>query len=66
MVVKVTKILGQKLVLEQQLFVFQVTLKRPGMYEIEMGMTINDLLLNIGGGSSTDKEDKNSFKQEVL
>ena len=25
-------------------------IKRPGMYEIEMGMTINDLLLNIGGG----------------
>ena len=33
-------------------------IKRPGMYEIEMGMTINDLLLNIGGGSSTDKEIK--------
>ena len=33
-------------------------IKRPGMYEIEMGMTINDLLTNIGGGSSTDKEIK--------
>ena len=28
-------------------------IKRPGMYEIEMGMTISDLLKNIGGGSST-------------
>ena len=25
-------------------------IKRPGMYEIEMGMTISDLLKNIGGG----------------
>ena len=33
-------------------------IKRPGMYEIEMGMTINDLLSDIGGGSSTDKEIK--------
>ena len=33
-------------------------IKRPGMYEIEMGMTINDLLKNIGGGSSTESEIK--------
>ena len=33
-------------------------IKRPGMYEIEMGMTINDLLKNIGGGSSTQNEIK--------
>ena len=33
-------------------------IKRPGMYEIEMGMTINDLLTNIGGGSSTSNDIK--------
>ncbi len=33
-------------------------IKRPGMYEIEMGMTINDLLKNIGGGSSNQNEIK--------
>ena len=31
---------------------------RPGMYEVEMGMTINDVLEKIGGGSSTNKEIK--------
>ena len=33
-------------------------ISRPGMYEIEMGMTINDVLEKIGGGSSTSKEIK--------
>ena len=31
---------------------------RPGMYEVEMGMTISDVLEKIGGGSSTNKEIK--------
>ena len=33
-------------------------IKRPGMYEIEMGMTINNLLTKIGGGSSTSSDIK--------
>ncbi|MAS51081.1 MAG: NADH-quinone oxidoreductase subunit F, partial [Chloroflexi bacterium] len=33
-------------------------IKRPGMYEIEMGMTIKNLLNNIGGGSSTNNDIK--------
>tara|TARA_B100001996_G_C18661765_1_gene593344 strand:- start:624 stop:2333 length:1710 start_codon:yes stop_codon:yes gene_type:complete len=33
-------------------------IKRPGMYEIEMGMTIEKLLKDIGGGSSTENEIK--------
>tara|TARA_B100001105_G_scaffold255021_1_gene252622 strand:- start:3328 stop:5094 length:1767 start_codon:yes stop_codon:yes gene_type:complete len=33
-------------------------IKRPGMYEIEMGMTISELLKNVGGGSSS----KNDIK----
>ena len=33
-------------------------INRPGMYEIPMGMTINDVLHNIGGGSNSESEIK--------
>ena len=33
-------------------------IKNRGMYEIPFGMSLGDLLHNVGGGSSTDKEIK--------